>query len=101
MNEDFKPVEKPIEFDVTFEIEGEVRIRIQAETEAEALAEAQTIADDLDDEFGLELDDVMRVSRPMARKAPIMYRVWQDGQKMQVSRISDGDTPREADERGF
>ncbi len=87
------------EFYAVFRVEGEIRVQIKADSIEQARAKAREIADG--DDFGTELDEVIDVNIDYVYAARPMYRVTRDGSKMQVSRLEDGDIPREPDERGF
>lgn len=96
---DFSVDEKPGEYRLTYRVEGEITWTITATDEADARTQAKAMLENED--FGLELDDVIDIRLDGVRKSPPMYRVTQDGKKMQVSVLSPGDIPRQPDERGF
>lgn len=90
--DDFEVDEKARDYRATFSVQGSLTIDI----EAESLEEAKRIAGKLssDDDFGLELDEVERVEIDHVWRHPPMFLVMRDGRKMQVSHLSEGDTPR-------
>ncbi|MHA6684460.1 hypothetical protein [Mesorhizobium sp. A556] len=91
--------ERPTEFEARFTVEGEVRVTIEAESLDEAKAKAAAMVED--EEFGLELDEVTDASIGSVWKSPTMFLVLRDGKTMQVSRLIEGDQPREFTETGF
>lgn len=95
----FHKNERPNEYQACFKVEGEVRVTINADSLEEAEAKAAAMTDDED--FGTELDDVEWVDVRHVRKTPPMFLVTRDGQNFQVSRLSEGDEPREPTETGF
>jgi len=99
---DFSVKEKPNEYRATFEIRGSVEVTLNANSEDHAARLAEEFADNLASGIKeVELDEVADIAVSYVRKTPPMYRVTQDGKKMQVSRLSPGHLPREPDERGF
>jgi hypothetical protein len=96
---DFQQNERPNEYEVRFRVEGEISVTIKADSLDDARAKAQVMADD--EEFGLDLDQAEDVSIARVWKSQPMFLVTRDGKSMQVSRLEDGDLPREPDERGF
>lgn len=100
MNEvDFLKNERPNEYEVRFRIDGEVCVTINAASENEAKEKAQAMLEDND--FGLELDAVIDAKVQYVWKSPAMYLVTRDGWAMQVSRLREGDLPRQPTDRGF
>lgn len=87
------------EYEARFDIQGELSVTIKAASPEEAKAKAEAMMED--PEFGLEMDEVDRIDLSFVRKTPPMFLVERDGRKMQVSRLQDGDRPREPDDRGF
>lgn len=87
------------EFEARFDVRGTVTRSIKAPDIKAAQEAAWDMAEDEDD--FLEIDDVddLRIVG-VAPRTP-RYLVARDGQKMRVSRLQDGDAPREPDERGF
>ena len=99
---DFSVDEKPGEYRVIFKISGSMELTIKADDEAHASKLAEEFADRIAEGYeDFDFDDVDDVDVAHLRKSPPMYRVTQDGSKMQVSRLRPGDVPREPDERGF
>jgi hypothetical protein len=99
---DFSVNDRPREYEVRIRIEGEIRRTIKADSLEEAEAQAEKIAEDIaEDRETAELDEVDDVEVADCRRAKPMFRVMRDSAKMQVSRLSPGDLPREPDERGF
>ena len=95
----FKVNERPDEYEATFSIEGEVSLTIKAESLEAAKAKAQAMLDD--EEFGHELDSVEMADVRRVFKTPPMFLVLREGKVMQVSRLMEGDEPREYTESGF
>lgn len=91
--------ERPNEYEARFKVEGEVRVTIKAESLEDAQSKAEAMMDEKD--FGRELDDTHYVDIDHVWKSVPMFLVTRDGTTMQVSRLAEGDMPREADERGF
>lgn len=91
--------ERAGEFDAVFRVTGTIRTTIKAADLDEAKTKAEALTED--EEFGQDIDDVEEVRIGHVSKSPTMYLVLRDGRKFQVSRIQDGDTPREPDENGF
>lgn len=97
--EHFSVNEQEGKYDAAFDIRGTIRVRIDASDIDDAKSQAEAMLDDQD--FGLELDEVDDAEVNYVLACPPMYRVLEDGQKMQVSHLRAGHTPREPDERGF
>lgn len=98
----FSTVEFPGEYIITLRVEGEMQKRITASSEAEAEAMAEKWADRVAEGVEeAELDEVSDVEVRSVGPRPKMYRVTTDGKPFQVSHLSPGDLPRDADERGF
>lgn len=95
----FSKNERPNAYEARFAIRGEVLVTITADSAEDAKAKAEAMLDDED--FGLELDDVTDASVDYVWKTPAMFRVTREGRTMQVSRLEEGDTPREPNEYGF
>lgn len=91
--------ERAGEYEARFTVRGEVRMTIKADS----LDAAKAVASDKieDDDFGLELDDVTDVRVDRVWKSQTMFLVTRDGKPWQVSRLEEGDLPRQPDERGF
>lgn len=100
--EDFSYVDTPNEYRVTLTVTGEITLTIKAADPEQAQVQAKQQAEAMYEEPCVELDTVEDVDIGLPRKAPRMYRVTDaDGNKLQVSRLRAGMTPREPDERGF
>jgi len=100
--DDFSFVDKPTEFRVTLKVQGEIHLSIKADSIEAAREEANLRSDKMmDGEEWVELDDVDQVDVIRVYQSPRMYRVRCEGRNMQVSRLEEGHTPREPDERGF
>jgi hypothetical protein len=97
--DDFSKNERPTEYEARFRVTGEIRVTIHAGSREEAEDKARAMMED--DDFGCELDGVDDVDLSRVWKSPVMYRVIRDGRNMQVSRLMEGDQPREPGEYGF
>lgn len=91
--------EKPGEFKARFIVRGEIVRTIVADSADQAREIAEAMADD--DDFGTELDAVDDVGVEHVWKTPRMYLVLRGGAAMQVSRLEEGDVPRQPNEQGF
>ncbi len=91
--------ERPNEYEARFTVTGEILLTIKADSLEDAQAKARSKLED--DDFGSELDDVGDVRVNHVWKSVPMFLVLRDGKVMQVSRLAEGDLPREPTERGF
>jgi hypothetical protein len=91
--------ERPGEFEVRFSVRGEICLTINAESLEDAKAQAEAMTEDED--FGTEVDTAEEVRVEHVRKSRPMYLVTRNGRPMRVSRLEDGDAPRQPTERGF
>jgi hypothetical protein len=96
---DFLKDDQPRKWRVTFAVEGEIEVTVDAGSKEEA----EEAADELmaDEDFGLELDEVLSVRVGRLWKEKPLFLVSREGQTMRVSRLKDGDMPREPTETGF
>lgn len=98
----FSVDERPREYRFTIQITGTMSVTVSADSEDEARLTAEDQADKIaEDTYEAELDEIDDVRVERVWKTKPMYRVTRDGRKMQVSRLEQGDLPREPDERGF
>lgn len=96
---DFLKNEFPNDYDVRYSVEGEINITVKADSleEARDKAEAQIAGDNL----GLEIDVVNSVTVSRVWKTQPMFLVTRGGKIMQVSRLEEGDEPRQPNANGF
>ena len=100
MNEtDFLTKSRPHEYEVRVRVQGEIHTTIKAESVEDAKAKAHEMIQD--DEFCLDLHEVTDAEVDHVWKSPDMFLVTREGRAMQVSRLQDGDIPRQPNERGF
>ncbi|WP_426126266.1 hypothetical protein [Pararhizobium sp. PWRC1-1] len=91
--------ERPNEYEVRFSVEGEIRVTLIADSLDAAKAKAEAMIESED--FGMELDGVTDSRVDHVMKSRTMFLVTRDGRSMQVSRIDNGDLPREPTDGGF
>jgi hypothetical protein len=89
----------PGEFEARFSVRGSVTRRIKAASAKEAEDAAWAMIEDEDDFLEVDEADDVRLDG-IAPRTP-MYLITRDGKSMRVSRLQEGDEPREPDERGF
>lgn len=99
---DFSVDDKPGQYSVILRISGYMTRTITADSPEEAEEMAEAWADRIaDDKEEAELDEVGDVDVDECRRATPMFRVIRGGRPMQVSRLVEGDRPRDPDHRGF
>ena len=99
---DFSVNERKGEYFAYVEVTGTFRFTCKAESIEGAKKQLNAEIEKLKaDPFDVQLDDVEEISANAVRPEAPMFRVWEDGQKLQVSRLTEKHTPREPDERGF
>ncbi len=96
---DFLKNERPNEYEARFSVSGELCVDITASSLEEAKQKAKAMMDN--EEFGYDIEEVNDVRLNHVWKKPVMFLVTRDGRKMQVSRLDDGDLPRQPDQDGF
>ena len=96
---EFLKNERPNEYEARFRVEGDLFVSIEADSLDEAKAKAAAMLDD--EEAMLELDAITDARVDHVWKSPTMFLVNRGGSVMQVSRLQDGDIPRQPDDRGF
>jgi hypothetical protein len=91
--------ERPGEYRARFYVRGEISITFKADSleAAKAIAESKI----KDEKFGLKLDDASEVELAHVQKTRPMFLVNRGGGAMQVTRLIEGDEPRQPDEHGF
>lgn len=97
--EDFSVDLRDGEYRVVIDVTGELSVTIKAENLADAERKAEKICADCYEH--MQLDEVTEAVIDRVYKTRPMFRVIEDGKKMQVSRLEPGMTPRAPDERGF
>lgn len=99
---DFSVNERKGEYFAYVEVTGRFRFTCKAESleDAQKQLEAE-IATFETEPFDIQLDEADEITATAVRSEAPMYRVWEDGQKLQVSRLTEKHTPRQPDERGF
>lgn len=88
--------ERPREYWARFRIEGEVQVMILAESLDEAIEKAGAML--AEDGFGRQIDEVACSEVEHVWKGQPMYLVTRNGREMSVSRLQEGDIPREPNE---
>lgn len=97
----FSKVEFPGVYKVEIKVTGTIYIEIEADSPEEAKAKAREAAEQVETDDEAELDAITDARAVGVMRKSSLYRVLRNGHKMQVSRLSAGDEPREPDERGF
>lgn len=95
----FATNERPDEYEARYTVTGEVRMTFKACSPEVAQAKADAMLND--DEFGIELDEVLSARLERVQKSCKLYLVTRDGRPMQVSHLIEGDEPRQPDSHGF
>lgn len=97
----FSKVDFPGVYNVEIQVTGTIYIEIEADSPEEAKTKAHEAAEQFETDDEAELDEITDARAVGVMRKPSLYRVLHNGHKMQVSRLSAGDEPREPDERGF
>lgn len=99
---DFSVNERKGEYFALVEVTGTFRFTCKAESVEDAQKQLDAEIANLEAEpFDVQLDDVEEISANPVRPEAPMFRVWEDGRKLQVSRLTEKHTPRQPDKRGF
>lgn len=98
----FSRNDKPGEYTAEISVRGIISISLKADSPEDAKRQAEAELERIENDGYAEIDNIGEIDLRRLTKDKPMYRVMRDGQRMQVSHLEAGDTPREPDpERGF
>lgn len=92
---------RPNEYRVTVDLRASTSQIIDAESIEDAKRKADNWCDQMVEDPDIELDEIDHTDRPFVMKTRPLFLVMREGKPMRTSHLTEGDTPREPDERGW